>query len=354
MSAADWPLLGPAEEDALHLTRLLSVDERPFQRITKRLLAKDALICKFPTQLPTPPPDATQEGEENADAAIANHTGNEARQRYHDDVLFDFAQLESTLIRIQFLKDANDRERERYAAEKSKILATADATRANTSELRVQLVEAQNSLALKKEYDDLAEAIFKDKALKSRDVLEAENDKLRAEIEELEQEDRDFSGLWRERKERYDRVVDEGKSLVRFLKGEEEGTEDNDTPGGDEVNDDGRVDAKGDSSNVGTPRPDAGGSTPMHTIDLDGDDGALAAQQALAQRAIGSTLRVPGPEFSRSASPAPSSTLELENRDTEMREVSGTPQPPLRSDEMEEGEAAEDETTVVEETMDIT
>ena len=60
MSAADWPLLDPSEEDALHLTRLLSVDERPFQRITKRLLAKDALISKFPAQLPTPPPDATQ------------------------------------------------------------------------------------------------------------------------------------------------------------------------------------------------------------------------------------------------------------------------------------------------------
>ena len=213
--------------------------------------------------------------------ATGKNDDEQARERYHDDVLFDFAQLESTLIRIQFLRDANDRERARYAEEKSKILATAESVRANTAELTVQLAEEQKSLALKKEYDGLAEAIFKDKALKSRDILLEENAKLKAEIEDLQQEGRDFDGLWRERKARFDRVVDGGKSLIRFIKGEKEdesGDEDEQTQDGEAVG------MKGDSSTAGTPRPDVGGTTPMHTTDLEGEDGALAARQALAQR----------------------------------------------------------------------
>ncbi|KAF2157260.1 hypothetical protein K461DRAFT_219309 [Myriangium duriaei CBS 260.36] len=352
MSAADWPLLDPAEEDALHLTRLLSVDERPFQRITKRLLAKDALISKFPAQLPTPPPDATEDGDDAPGSAARQDQDEQTRQRYQDDVLLDFAQLESTLIRIQFLKDANDRERARYAEEKSKILATAESVRASTAELTIQLAEAQRSLALKKEYDELAEAIFKDKALKSRDILTNENEKLQAEIEDLRQEGRDFNGLWRERKERYDRVVDGGKSLIRFIKGEKE--EDDSAEEDEQIQDGEGAGMKGDSSNVGTPRPDMGGATPMHTTDLEGDDGAHAAQQALAQRAVGSSLRVPGVDVSRSASPAPSLPTDGEGKDADMRDASATPRPPFYSDGMEEGETAEDDAANAEEKMDTT
>ncbi|PNS20740.1 THO complex subunit mft1 [Sphaceloma murrayae] len=320
MSAAEFALLDPSEEDALHLNRLLTVDERPFQRISKRLLAKDALIQKFPTQLPTPPPDATQETEAaesyrpDRDSTQAREEGE--RQKYHDDILFDFAGLEATLIRIQFLKNANERERERYAAEKSKILATADAVRANTAELRVQLEEAQHALTLKKEYDALADLILKDKALKPRDVLEAENEKLRNEIEDLEQETRDFGGLWQERRDRFHRVVDEGKSLVKYIKGEKDEGEEED---GEETAEGEANKREGDSSNVGTPRPDAGGATPMH-LGAEGEDGAHAAQQALAQRAVGSSLRVPGAE-SRGPSPAPSSAMGEDVKDTEMKEV---------------------------------
>ncbi|TKX21649.1 putative Tho complex subunit 7 [Elsinoe australis] len=320
MSASDFGLLDPAEEDALHLNRLLTVDERPFQRISKRLLAKDALIRKFPVQLPTPPPDATQESD-NAEATqgtIEHATAGDAEDRlkYHDDILLDLAGLEATLIRIQFLKNANERERERYAAEKSKILATAEAVRANTAELRVQLEEAQHALKLKKEYDSLADLILKDKALKPRDVLEAENERLRNEIEDLEQEARDFGGLWQERRDRFNRVVDEGKSLVRFIKGEKDEPEEEE---GEETQEGDMNERKGDSSNVGTPRPEVGGSTPMHT-GMDGEDGAHTAQQALAQRAVGSSLRVPGAD-SRANSPAPSSIAGEDGKDTEMKEA---------------------------------
>ncbi|KAF2227868.1 Tho complex subunit 7-domain-containing protein [Elsinoe ampelina] len=318
MSAADFGLLDPAEEDALHLRRLLTVDERPFQRISKRLLAKDALIRKFPVQLPTPPPDATAESEAAAESEANPSSGQELsdaeRQKYHDDILLDFQGLEATLIRIQLLKNANDREQERYAAEKSKILATAEAVRANTAELRVQLEEAQHELKLKKEYDSLADAILKDKALKPRDILEAENDKLRNEIEDLEQEAKDFAGLWQERRDRFTRVVEEGKSLVRFIKGEKDEPEEGEDEGSQEG---GISERKGDSSNVGTPRPDAGNSTPLHA-GLDGEEGAHAAQQAITQRALGSSLQVPGMERSRSSSPAPQSFTEG-SKDTEMK-----------------------------------
>lgn len=344
MSAADWPLLDPAEEEALHLNRLLTVDERPFQRITKRLLVKDALISKFPTQLPTPPPDATQDSDIELTAPQPSADDQEARQRYYDDVLFDFAQLESTLIRIQFLKDANERERARYAAEKSKILATAQSVRDNTATLRDQLSQAQKSLALKKQYDDLAEAIYKDKALKARDVLEAENEKLRAEIEDLEQEGRDFGGLWRERKERFDKVVDEGKSLVRFIKGEKD-----EEPGEGEEQD---GSPKGETSIAGTPRPDTGAATPMQLGDIEGADGAQAAQQALTSRALGSDHL--GSTVSGSASPTQSPKADGQGKDTEMMEAGRTPLSQSQSDSVEEGEAVDDESVAAGEKMDTT
>ncbi|KAF4547477.1 THO complex subunit mft1-like protein [Elsinoe fawcettii] len=324
MSASDFGLLDPAEEDALHLNRLLTVDERPFQRISKRLLAKDALIRKFPVQQPTPPPDATEESEAVSEDAEGQSQSQRLedleRQKYHDDILLDFLGLESTLIRIQLLKNANERERERYAAEKNKIMATAEAVRANTAELRVQLEEAQYALKLKKEYDSLADLILKDKALKSRDVMEAENDKLRGEIEDLEQEAKDFGGLWQERRDRFNRVVDEGKSLVRFIKGEKDEPDEDE---GEEEQEGDVGDRKGDSSNVGTPRPDAGGSTPLH-VGLEGEEGAHAAQQAITQRALGSSLQVPGADRSRSNSPAPQLFME-EGKDTEMKEVREIP-----------------------------
>ena len=167
--------------DALHTARLLNVEERPFARVSKRLLSKDSLLRSFATQLPTPPPE-----ESAADREAEQQKQEEERRQWREDVMLDFAALESTFIRIQFLKDSNEKERQRYAAEKVKILETAQAVRDNTAELRVQLDEAQKTLALRKEYDQLAEKITNNRMLKSRDEQRANLEKLNAEIADLE------------------------------------------------------------------------------------------------------------------------------------------------------------------------
>src|SRR5271156_2938573 len=50
--------LTPDPPDSLHKSRLLNVEEKPFKRITKRLLTPSNPLITFPILPPTPPPDA--------------------------------------------------------------------------------------------------------------------------------------------------------------------------------------------------------------------------------------------------------------------------------------------------------
>ncbi|KAF2773631.1 hypothetical protein EJ03DRAFT_323576, partial [Teratosphaeria nubilosa] len=126
--------LSKADEDALHTTsRLLLAEERPFHQLTDKLLNPHSLLHHYP---PTTHP---------------NDPFN--RQKFRSEVLLRFAALESSLHRIHHLHLSNARERARYATEKTKILETAQAVRANTLELRGQLASAQEILRLRKGYD---------------------------------------------------------------------------------------------------------------------------------------------------------------------------------------------------------
>lgn len=330
MSNQFFPLLGQADEDALHYARLLSVEERPFQRITRRLLAKDAMTRRFPVQLPTPPPDATDDDirSDDPDQKVQIETQAKDRAQWKDDLLLDFQALESTLMRIQLLKDCNERERQRYATEKSKILETAQAVRDNTAELRIQLTEAQQTLALRKEYDQLAEKIVRDNKLKPRDEQSAAIDKLNAEIADLESEGREYGSLWAERRTQFVRVMEEGQAMIRLIKGEKDVDEEDDEAD-DEDQQEGDSSMKGDSSRIGTPRPDAGDATPVH-ISIDGAESQTLGQKALLQKAMGLGVGTPRTDQSRGASPLPpdesSSTPAPEVDDTEMEGVdSGKP-----------------------------
>ena len=133
-------------------------------------------------------------------------------------MILDFAAFESSIARIQFLLTSNERERERYAAEKLKIQATAQAVRDNTAELRVQLEEAQKTLALRKTYDELAEKITSNKLLKPRDDQKANIDKLNAEIAELEREREEYAQTWAERREQFGRIMGESMQLRRQIR----------------------------------------------------------------------------------------------------------------------------------------
>ncbi len=162
-------------------------------------------------------------------------------------------------MRIQFLRQSNAKERDRYAAEKIKIEATAETVRDSTTRLRVQLDEAQKTLAIRKTYDELAEKITNNKALKPRDEQHVNLEKLRAEIEDLERESREHDNAWRERRDQFSRVADEGARLRRLVRDEKEEVAQAE---GEDLLD--VEHARGGRSNVGTPRPEEGGLSPMH------------------------------------------------------------------------------------------
>lgn len=250
-------------QDALHATRLLQVEERPFQRVTRNLLGKESLLRQTPRQLPSPPPDGEDEPVHGSDEDTLK------RQKFREDVLLDFAALESSITRIQLIQDSNRRERERYATEKAKILDTAQSVRDNSVELRSQLAEAQKVLELRKGYDQLVAKLIDPKKLKPRSETREDIARLEKEIEDLEQESGDYAGTWASRREAFDKVVAEGDAMVRLIKGIKSGPEaDKDEEMEDEL--DANVSTKGERSRLGSPAH--GASTPMV-------DGGLSARQ---------------------------------------------------------------------------
>jgi hypothetical protein len=276
--------------DALHKSRLLIYEERPFKRLTKRLLAPDSILVSLPQQ------DYDQ---------------------LREDIQLDFCNFESSIVRTQFLFSSNESERKRYATEKLRIEHTAQEVRDNTAELRVHLEEAQKTLAVRKTWDDLAEKITNNRSLKPRDEQQANLEKLHNEIAELERESREYALTWAERRAQFGKIIEEGMALRRQIRDEKEEVERRE---GMEEHEDGD-DADGGShrgrtSAVGTPRPEAGGATPMH-LGADGDSGAAGTDGLL-----------------NSGAKSPLGRAASQNLD-----ISGTPQPGEGDDvDMEEGE----------------
>jgi Tho complex subunit 7 len=241
------------------------VEEKPFRRLTKRLLTESSpLYSLSPSgRLPKPPAEPTDDDETSEEPVVDTRSEEEKssaeRHQFREDVILDFAAFESSIVRIQFLRQSNEKERERYAAEKIKIEETAENVRNSTAKLRVQLDDAQKTLTIRKTYDELAEKITNNKALKPRDEQHVNLEKLRAEIEDLERESREHDQAWRERREQFGRVADEGARLRRLVRDEKEEVA---QPEGDDLLD--VEHARGGRSNVGTPRPEEGGMTPMH------------------------------------------------------------------------------------------
>lgn len=233
---------------------MLTVEERPFQRVTKMLLGEKSVLKPVLSYLPSPPPEGEDELPLHDPARV---------QRFREDVLLDFANLESSIVRIQLILSSNERERERYAAEKAKILETAQAVRENTLELRSHLQEAQQVLERRKGYDEMAIKILDDRKLKSRDEARADIEKLEKEIEDLKQESADYEGTWLSRREQFDAVVREGEAMVRQIKG----IKDEPEPEKDDNMDDAEDGTKEETSGRNTPIQD--GRSPHPT---DGGD----------------------------------------------------------------------------------
>ncbi|KIV95580.1 hypothetical protein, variant [Exophiala mesophila] len=252
-------VLDQAEEDKLHAERLLGIEERPFKRITKRLLARNNPINVFLDR--TSEADGEQV-EAVEDDASAHEKFLKDVQRFREEIILDFSAFESSIARIQYLRAANERERERYVAEKLKIEHTAQEVRDNIANLRIRLDEAQKTLAVRKTYDVLSDKITRNAALKPRDEQHVNIEKLKAEIEELERESQEHNQAWVERREQFVKVVEEAQNLRRVIRDEKEPEKEEEDQEDDEnLLHVGRE--RDGGSNTGTPRPTDDAPTPF-------------------------------------------------------------------------------------------
>ncbi|KAL2130978.1 hypothetical protein VTI74DRAFT_5700 [Chaetomium olivicolor] len=274
---ATWGLLDDKEENELHKSRLLNVEEKPFKRITKRLNTLHSYTVARARQAPTPPaepngtPQSQLTGANNSQlrdgASPAPGSGNTDPAfldlaQHREDITLDFAAFDSSIARLQFLLTANERERERYAAERQRILATSQSVRDSTARLRAQLEQARVTLAQRRKFDELADAITANPALRPRAEQAANLRKLQEEIAELEAEREAYGVTWNERREQFAKIMDESMRLRRLIHDEKEEVERRE--GMDDDNGEGVGGAGGTprpsglTSGNATPRPESG------------------------------------------------------------------------------------------------
>ncbi|KAK7414311.1 hypothetical protein QQX98_006828 [Neonectria punicea] len=316
-----WDLLDQESEIELHKTRLLNVEEKPFKRITKRLNALSALTL----------PSEAQNG----------HPITQSKSKLDqlkEDLTLDFAAFDSTITRLQFLHHGNARERERYTADQHRILAECQAVRTNNAQLREQLEVAQATLAQRKKFDELAEKITSNRLLRPREDQIINLAKLEEECRELERESETYSETWRERREQFNRIMEEGMMLRRQIRDEKEEVDRRE--GMNEGDDD---DAEPDKTGQ-TPREPSGNATPRPEGDsqlkADGDAGTPRPDTSHGGRTP--PRDTPGPDQLKLL-PGPAGSLSRSGSQAPSRDASPAPQ----NDEnrVESGEDVEMEDT---------
>lgn len=316
--------------DGLHKSRLLNVEEKPFKRISKRLLNPES-IAVSQSSLPTPPPEESDDTRATAEAQRQKKL--EEWRHFREDISLDFAAFEASIARVQFLITSNAKERERYATERVQILSTMQSVRESTADLRGQLEEAQRLLSLRKTYDELADKITSNRLLKPREDQSANLQKLRTEIADLENESKDYATTWAERREQFGRIVDEGMQLRRLIRDEKEEVERREGMQEGEDGDEGDNTSKGKASSANTPGPDSDGMTPPQHLE-EGRHAALLVEKTGATGAASPLRQVTTAQGGNAAS---------NNEDTNMideGEVSAVSDGELS--ELEEGEELPD------------
>ena len=254
---ASWGLLNEKDENELHRSRLLKVEEKPLQRVTKHLANLHSIASSKSRQAPTPPPETPDANGSSTDPSAADLT------QLREDIVLDFAAFDSNIARLQFLLSANERERERYAAKRDHILEESQAVRDKTTELRDQLDEARATLEQRKKFDELADKITSNKNLRTRTEQAANLKKLQEEIAELEDESETYAVTWQERREQFSRIMDESMRLRRLIRDEKEEVErregmDDQGGAGDAEVEGSQTPRPGIASGNATPRPESG------------------------------------------------------------------------------------------------
>lgn len=292
--------------------------------------------------LPTPPPDET--GQDAASAEAEKQKRLDEWRNFREDVTLDFAAFEGSIARIQFLLTSNEKERERYATEKHRILNTMQSVRENTAELRVQLEEAQRLLALRKSYDDLADKITSNRLLRPREDQQASLQKLQAEITDLENESKEYATTWSERREQFGRIVEEGMQLRRLIRDEKEEVERREGMQEDEDGDEGDIHSKGKTSEANTPRVERESMTPSQQSQ---DDAGRSSAGLQPERSFTSARAATPLRQVYTADGAKSSSEQEDTNMLDEGEVTGK-----NDTELEEGEEVPDDRTA--DKMDMT
>lgn len=238
---SSWDLLDEKSEFELHKTRLLNVEERPFKRITKRLSSVSSLVSNT---IPIKPADP----QTNSDPSKFNTA------QLKEDLTIDFAAFDNSILRLQFLHDANQRERERYQADQERILLECQSARATNAQLREQLDSSRATLAQRKKFDEMADKITSNRLLRPREDQVASLAKLEEECRELERESETYSVVWRERRDQFNRIMEEGMLLRRQIRDEKEEVDRREG-----MNEGGDDEAAGEAAGQ-TPRPEQSGN----------------------------------------------------------------------------------------------
>lgn len=256
---ATWGYLDGDEENELHKSRLLNVEEKPFKRVTKRLSTLNGIIISKARQTFTPPPETNGGAAAAADQDAQSQTTPGGDQlpsdlaQMKEDITLDLAAFDSSIARLQFLLTANERERERYAAERERIVTSSQAVRDNTAELRLKLEQARTTLEQRKKFDELADKITSNPSLRPRAEQMSNLKKLEEEIVELEAESKTYGVTWQERRDQFAKIMDESMRLRRLIRDEKEEVERREGMG-DEVD----TPRPGLASGNATPRPESG------------------------------------------------------------------------------------------------
>jgi len=264
---ASWDLLDNEAEIELHKTRLLNVEEKPFKRITKRLSDVFEVVKSRPTQQPTPPAEGAATNGDHHAGADADASIQRQLDQLAEDLALDFAAFDSNITRLQFLFDANARERDRYAASREHIQGESEDVRGNNVQLRQQLDDARERLAQRKKFDELADRIARDKDARPRDETLATIVKLEDECRDLKVESQRYGETWKERRDQFRRIMEEGRLLRQLIRDDKEelerreGMNEDDGGGGAAAVEDGEVSRGGQTprhipSGNATPRPD--------------------------------------------------------------------------------------------------
>ena len=330
-----WDLIPEEEEKDLHRIRLLSVEERPFKRITKRLTSVNQIFQDRVQNHATPPPEGPGSGPK-----LSAQDKNAIRQRemtqLKEEINMDFAAFDSSITRIQFLMDANHRERERYAGDKIRIIQEAQTVRDKTAELRVQLDQAKAALAQRRKFDELADRIKSSKMLRPRDEQHKNLRNLEEECRKLERESGSYAATWRDRREQFDKIIEEGMQLRRLIRDEKD---DFDRREGME---EGEEEGETGTQCGQTPRPiSQGNASPIPELTVTNPQ-SRGGETPRPHSSGGRSIRAPTPSDDR-----PEGLRPLPSRLGELSRAASTPQEAIRElspnraadeGEIEEGE----------------